>query len=189
MIAMQYGFTLPADYDMAIIDRRIADKGKFTDGFPGLVFKAYLITRKTDPLGPGENRYAPFYLWESASAMNTFLCGPGFAAVTQSFGWPMVNTWSAWWSRISDRVAEARFASIELMPVQSHANLGELQAAECRLAAASMETEGALAAVAGFNPSNWNVVRLRLWKRPPPSMTTGTIYAIGHLSQGELNPL
>ena len=31
MIATQYRFPLPADYDMAIIDRRIADRGHLTD--------------------------------------------------------------------------------------------------------------------------------------------------------------
>jgi hypothetical protein len=34
MIAMQYSFVLLADYDMAIIDRRIRDKGPLLDGFP-----------------------------------------------------------------------------------------------------------------------------------------------------------
>lgn len=46
MIAMQYSFTLPADYDMSIIDRRIRDKGPLLDGFPNLGFKAYLSARK-----------------------------------------------------------------------------------------------------------------------------------------------
>jgi hypothetical protein len=46
MIAMQYSFTLPADYDMAIIDRRIAQKSGFTDNFPKLLFKAYLTARR-----------------------------------------------------------------------------------------------------------------------------------------------
>ena len=35
MIAMQYSFVLPADYDMAIIDRRIREKGPLLDGFRG----------------------------------------------------------------------------------------------------------------------------------------------------------
>ena len=46
MIAMQYSFTLPADYDMSVIDRRIADTGPLLDGFPGLKFKAYLVARR-----------------------------------------------------------------------------------------------------------------------------------------------
>ena len=32
MIAMQYTFTLPADYDMGIIEKRIADNGHLMDG-------------------------------------------------------------------------------------------------------------------------------------------------------------
>jgi len=48
MIAMQYRFPLPADYDMAIIDRRIADKGHLTDGFPGLLFKATSARARRD---------------------------------------------------------------------------------------------------------------------------------------------
>lgn len=39
MIAMQYSFSLPADYDMSIIDRRIAEKGHLLDNFPNLKFK------------------------------------------------------------------------------------------------------------------------------------------------------
>lgn len=30
MLAMQYSFTLPADYDMAIIRRRISDNGQIS---------------------------------------------------------------------------------------------------------------------------------------------------------------
>ena len=63
MIAMQYSFTLPADYDMGIIDRRIRDRGPGTDGLPHLGFKAYLSARKGE-FGSAENLYAPFYLWQ-----------------------------------------------------------------------------------------------------------------------------
>ena len=42
MIAMQYSFTLPADYDMATIRRRIAEKRHLLDHFDGLHLKAYL---------------------------------------------------------------------------------------------------------------------------------------------------
>jgi hypothetical protein len=47
MLAMQYSFTFPADYDMAIIERRIAENGHRLDGFPGLLFKAYLYARRS----------------------------------------------------------------------------------------------------------------------------------------------
>ena len=59
MLAMQYTFTLPADYDMDIIRQRVTTKGPAVDGFPGLGFKAFLYTRRGDH-GP-ENLYAPFF--------------------------------------------------------------------------------------------------------------------------------
>ena len=43
MYAMQYEIALPADYDMAIIRRRVATKGPLLDTMPGLGLKAYLI--------------------------------------------------------------------------------------------------------------------------------------------------
>lgn len=46
MIAMQYSFVLPADYDMAIVERRIREKGPLFDGFPHLRLKAFLSARK-----------------------------------------------------------------------------------------------------------------------------------------------
>ena len=61
MIAMQYSFTLPADYDMAIVHRRIAEKGHLLDDFPQLHFKAYLSAQRDDEsLASRENLYAPF---------------------------------------------------------------------------------------------------------------------------------
>ena len=48
MIVMQYRFTLPADYDMAVIETRIRENGAKLDGFPGLLIKAYLFSRRED---------------------------------------------------------------------------------------------------------------------------------------------
>ncbi|MEQ0277559.1 DUF4865 family protein [Klebsiella sp. CN_Kp100] len=39
MIVMQYRFTLPADYDMAVIDTHIQENGAKLDGFPGLLLR------------------------------------------------------------------------------------------------------------------------------------------------------
>jgi hypothetical protein len=50
MITMQYRIALPADYDMDIIRRRIAERGHLTDDFPQLSFKAYLYADRS--VGP-----------------------------------------------------------------------------------------------------------------------------------------
>ena len=59
MIAMHYRFTLPADYDMALIEQRIASNGARLDGFPGLLFKAYLYSRQDDGALPGRRTAMP----------------------------------------------------------------------------------------------------------------------------------
>jgi len=72
MIAMEYAFAFPDDFDMAAIRRRVADKGRLFDTYPGLLRKAFLARdRRADSQAePAEagNSYATFYLWSSAKA-------------------------------------------------------------------------------------------------------------------------
>lgn len=187
MIAMQYVFTLPADYDMGIIRRRIADKGHFTDKLPGLVFKAYLHADKAaGELAAADNRYAPFYLWDSVEGMNSFLCGPGFQALTASFGWPVVNTWQVWRHIEQGTLPEAAYATIERLPIKAHTALGGLQADESAHAWRVAALPGALAVVAGYEPGRWTLVRMALWRDLPPAelMACSATYQVGHVSTG-----
>lgn len=178
---MQYRFTLPADYDVGIVDRRIAERAPLLDGFPGMRLKAYLTSRV--PEGT-ENRYAPFYVWDDIASMNAFLCGPPFAGVTQAFGWPSVRLWSVWTARVMPDAARAAFATQEVVPIPDHADLGRLQDAEAEAADAAM-AGGALAAVAGFDPMNWNRVRFRLWLTPQPPRSGQLAYHVGYTSLGQ----
>ena len=63
MIASQYRITLPADYDMDIIRKRVRDNGYKTDGFEGLKFKLYLTT-ENGKYNNLQNSYSPLYLWK-----------------------------------------------------------------------------------------------------------------------------
>jgi hypothetical protein len=180
MIAMQYRFPLPADYDMAIIDRRIADRGHLTDGFPGLLFKAYLAARKT---GPGrDNAYAPFYVWNTVEGMHAFLNGTAFAGVSDAFGRPSVATWFVWDARLADGIAHARFATVERRPIAPGTDLAALRRHETALAAEAVDGSGALAAVAGYEPGDWTLVRFRLWAREPAEDAGVAVYGVGHVS-------
>jgi len=181
MIAMQYRFPLPADYDMAIIDRRIADRGHLTDGFPGLLFKAYLSARKTGP--DRDNAYAPFYVWNTVDGMHAFLNGPGFAGVSQAFGRPAVATWLVWRVQLASGFAHARFATVERRAIEPGTDLEALRAAESRLAADLVDGGTALAAVVGYEPGNWTLVRFRLW-HAEPAADGADVYAVGHVSAG-----
>lgn len=184
MIAMQYRFVLPADYDMAIVERRIAEKGPLLDDFPDLKFKAYLSAARS--AGAPENLYAPFYVWENGAGMSEFLCGPGFAAVSGAFGWPQVRTWTVWSALQSDAIAQARFATREIAPVAPYAALGEIRERESETAQETVTRRGALAAVAGFEATQWTLVRFRLWgERPALADQAGELYRVGHLSRPE----
>jgi hypothetical protein len=185
MIAMQYSFTLPADYDMAIIERRIAEKGPLLDGFPNLKFKAYLSARREgDGMGSRENLYAPFYVWENGDGLSDFLCGPVFASLTQSFGWPTVRTWVVWRAHLSEKVSRATFATRDLLVTPPFTALDELRRRESDAALEDVQKRDALASVAAFEPTTWTRVRFRLWGDDRAAVVgEGTqAYRVGHLS-------
>ncbi|MEI1249131.1 DUF4865 family protein [Rhizobium aouanii] len=181
MIAMQYSFTLPADYDMSIIDRRIRDKGPLLDGFPNLGFKAYLSARKGE-FGSRNNLYAPFYLWQKPEGASDFLCGPGFKALTGAFGWPQVRTWIVWQAEISPDITSARFATGDVLQTEPYAPLADIRRVESVEAEADLATGGALASVSGFEPTTWTRIRFKLWREVPEIGEHTQTYRVGHLS-------
>jgi hypothetical protein len=179
MLAMQYSFVLPSDYDMGIIERRIRDKGPMLDGFPHLRFKAYLSARKQGgDFESAENLYAPFYLWDHPDGLSNFLSGPGFVGLTRDFGWPAVKTWIVWNAELASDLSEARFASRESEAIPPHADLAQLRTSSTERAKGS----NALADVVGFEPTNWTVLRFRLWRNPPATIAGAQLYDVGHLS-------
>lgn len=126
MIIMHYRFTLPADYDMGVIEQRIRLNGARLDGFPGLVAKAYLYACREDG-GPNENRYAPIYFWRDASGMQRFLQSPGFATLVRDFGWPIIESWLALEGQTSlPNLAEARFMTLNRWTIPPHSDLAAL---------------------------------------------------------------
>lgn len=179
MLAMQYSFTLPADYDMAIIERRIRDKGPMLDGFPHLRFKAYLSARKRDgDFASAENLYAPFYLWDHPEGLSNFLTGPGFATLTRDLGWPSVKTWVVWHAELAPDLSKARFASREIETIAPYSDLTAL-----RTSATGESRADALAHIVAFDPAEWTFLRFRLWHKLPKTVAGNTqLYAVGHVS-------
>ncbi|TXI81559.1 MAG: DUF4865 family protein [Cupriavidus sp.] len=185
MIAMQYDFPLPADYDMAIIDRRIRDKGPLLDNLPGLKFKAYLTARKGDAVTASrQNLYSPFYVWHEEEGLSDFVCGPGFATLTESFGRPRVNTWVAWRADTAADIRNASFATRQVVAIDTNISLADLRAEESKAAAEAVSNGDALASVVAFEPTGWTLVRFRLLAAPPedPVRSGLQIYNVGHLS-------
>ncbi|MEW9571921.1 DUF4865 family protein [Rhodanobacter sp. Si-c] len=185
MIAMQYAITLPADYDMAIIRRRIAEKGHLLDDLPGLAFKAWLHAARGDRELPGrDNLYAPFYLWRDGEGMDAFLGGSGFATLAHDFGRPVVRTWIPWQTELAADLRSAACATRELVAIPVHADLAELRAAEAA-AARQDRAAGALAAINAYDPTDWTLLRFRLWSTLRPDLAGGDrqVCRVGHVSQ------
>lgn len=182
MIAMQYSITLADDYDMRRIDRRIADKGPLFDGYPQLQMKAWLSARRQPGLHGSVNRYAPFYLWESAQALDAFLTGPAFATLCRDMGRPAVQTWLPWHSALAPDIAQAGHACRRITAIAADADLAALRA-QATAEAENAIARGALAAVAGFDPAGWTQLSLQLWRQACTADTrTVQAYTVGHVS-------
>jgi hypothetical protein len=185
MITMQYRIGLPADYDMDIIRRRIAERGHLTDDFPHLAFKTYLYAdRQAAYASERENLYAPFYLWHNHEGMNAFLGGAGFAGVVASFGRPIVRTWSVWRAETAPDLSVARYATRELSPIPAHTALNGVREQEDATTQADLD-RGALAVISAFDPTQWTLLRFRLWRDVVawPKGDDVDVYEIGHVSQ------
>jgi hypothetical protein len=184
MLAMQYNFTLPADYDMEIIRRRITAKGPLIDGLPGLGFKAYLYALR-GVHGP-ENLYSPFYLWHEGEAMGRFFGGDIFAGVTSAFGWPSVKVWSVLHAATAPAIRDARQLSREIISIAPHTAMAELRETENNLARSAASQDGVLGVITAFEPTAWTLVRARLWREGPTGNVSPDtqVYEVGYLGTG-----
>ncbi|MFD5461235.1 DUF4865 family protein [Kitasatospora sp. NPDC127059] len=185
MHAMQYEITLPADYDMGIIRKRVADKGHLLDSHPGLGLKAYLV-RERGQDGSPVNQYAPFYLWRTAEGMNAFLWGPGFRGLSADFGRPAVRHWLGAGLSAGTRTDAPTTATRATVRLPETADPAE--AIERALAELPAHPALHTAAVA-VDPSRWELLSLALWHGPAPEAAPGTRYRVLHLSRPELDRL
>ncbi|MFF2041986.1 DUF4865 family protein [Kitasatospora sp. NPDC058170] len=185
MHAMQYEITLPADYDMGIIRRRVADRGHLLDAYPGLGLKAYLV-RERGQDGSPVNQYAPFYLWHTPEGMNAFLWGPGFRGIIADFGRPPVRHWLGAGLRLGDTGTAPDAATRRIDRIPEGADPAE--AVEQALAELPDHSSLFAAAVA-VDPARWELLRLALWHGPAPEGEPGDRYRVLHLSRPALDQL
>ncbi|MFC8225998.1 DUF4865 family protein [Streptomyces sp. NPDC057287] len=184
MHAMQYELTLPADYDMEIIRKRVATRGHLLDDFPGLGLKAYLIRERgeTSPV----NQYAPLYLWSVPEGMNSFLWGPGFQGVVDDFGRPEVQHWTGLSYRegaVPEALPRTAVRHRERVPdtVRPAAAVEAALAESRRLAT----VPGVVATALAADPRRWELLHFTLWEEEPQPGVPGDRYEVLHLSAPE----
>jgi uncharacterized protein DUF4865 len=190
MIANQYQIVLPADYDMSIIRRRVSAKGSTFDGWPDLLFKAFLISERSE--GAPVNQYSPFYMWNDTGGLWTFLAGAGFDGITTSFGRPRVLTWLPWAVELSPdlRREEVRAAIREDNTLPLAADLPALRRSQLEESRAALADDPGIAAqVAAVNTETWTSIRFTLrYDRPSTPPPDAHVYEVLHLSGAASNP-
>lgn len=194
MYAKQYEITLPADYDMQIIRRRVAAAAHLLDDRAGLGMKAFLIRERA--AGSPVNQYAPFYLWNDAGAMARFLVGRGgFERIIGSFGRPRVLHWTGLAAFTGPaRATTPAAASRRLTPLPAAPDRGPAPDDTGLGLAVGIEREidevAALAGHAGvhtaalaIDPYHWHLVRFVLWAAAEPGHEDAAErYEVLHLS-------
>ena len=174
MILKQYAINLPAEYDMATIRKRVADKGPSYDGFPGLGIKIFMI-RERGRHGARTNQYAPLYLWPAVAPIWTFIAGDGFRGIIESFGWTSIHYWLgfAYARKPGSDLAALRSVSREDRRIEAHTDLQVLRAGEIRQAREAMSTPGLLARAVGVDSDRWSLVRFNCWARTQDGLPSG----------------
>ena len=188
MHAMQYEITLPADYDMEIIRRRVARKGHLLDEWEGLGFKTYLV-RERGVHGSPVNQYAPFYLWNTVAGMRSFLWGGPFQGIVDDFGRPSVRQWTGLaYEEGGAAGSPARVAVVRRQQVPDGARLTDFMADAVRETGRLAGEGGAVLAAAAVDAGRWELVHFSLWEHDAPK-TEGDVFEVLHMSAPERDRL
>ena len=177
MIGMQYKITLPADYNMEVIRKRVRDNGSKTDGFPGLKYKFYLIQEKG--VDGFEHVYAPLYLWEQETGMNKFLFEGFYDNIIKSFGWQHVNIGIPLFTDYRDELLNSRYVVETIGNIEPGLSLGKVTD---RIKRVTEEERGITGQVCIYNPDKWGYSLFSFRKDRPQYLENQNIYQILHIS-------
>jgi hypothetical protein len=200
LFAQQYEITLPADYDMAVIRKRVAVGGASLDERAGLGLKAYLI-RERGVEGSPVNQYAPFYLWNGAGPMAAFFVGDGgFFNIVRDFGRQPVRQWFGVACHTgpdrgaapaaASRLVRTIPAAADATPERDGRGLATWVGRAVEELARTAARPGVHTAALAVDPTSWELVRFILWRESVPAdEETTECYEVLHLAEPEINAL
>ncbi|MFI6012720.1 DUF4865 family protein [Streptomyces sp. NPDC051243] len=181
MHAMQYEFTLPADYDTEVVRARVARVGHLLDDWDGLGVKAYLL-RERGVHGSPVNQYGPFYLWNTMEGMNAFLWEGAFQGPVTDFGRPRVRQWTGLaYEEGGAAGSPAAFAVRRRQAVPEGVELAAFMADTIEETERLAARDGAVLAAAAVDTGTWELVHFSLWDHGTPK-AEGDVYQVLHLS-------
>ncbi|MBE7246466.1 MAG: DUF4865 family protein [Actinomycetospora chiangmaiensis] len=172
MLIARYRHRLPADYPMARIRDRVAERAHAWDAMPGLVFKAVMIEDRSR--GAAANAYSSLYLWQNAGAAADFIGGSGFQAVVESFGRPRIDTWLAFAVSVGG-AATGRVLSEEMRFVAPDTDLAILREREEARGREVAGQRGVLASLTGLDAGAWRLTRFTLRAEPAAESSSAEI--------------
>lgn len=171
MIGMQYKITLPNDYDMNIIRKRVTENGHKTDGFHELFFKAYLIADSSN-----KKEYAPFYIWKDSIGMNQFIFDGYYDNILASFGWQSIQISIPYQIDLTKKFNEAKYVLEIEHTIQNSVPLS--------LPSFTYPNDPTcLGKVLVYNPDKWKYVEFYFYENKPSIKSNfNAVYEVLHLS-------
>ena len=198
MYAMQYGVTLPADYDMQIMRDIVARNGHLLDDRAGLGFKAYLMRERGVNDSP-VNFYGSFYLWNDLGAAAQFLVGGGaFERIIRGLGRLAIDHWigiacvAGPARRVTPKAASRRLIPLseDLDRAPDGLGLARCIERECELLKEVGKREGVHTAALGLDPHGWQLMKFVAWESlAPQEEHAQERYEVLHVSTPELGRL
>jgi hypothetical protein len=187
MLSQQYSHRLPADYDMALIRRRVAERGPLWDDTKGLAFKAFVV-RERGRFGAVGNAYSSVYLWRDPAAAVDFVMGDRFQAVIDGFGRPGIETQLPLHAGAgSARLARTLYR--EDIPIDDHADRKQILVDEIGRNEAALKRDDIVAVVSAIDVSTWRLIRLAVSAAPADPARAGRAYEVLYLATPELDAL
>jgi hypothetical protein len=178
-ILMQYETPLPDDFAMDEVRQRAWRIAPLFDQLPGLEFKLYAVNALNDS---SINEYSSIYLWNDPEAYRGFLSGNLFDDYAKAFARPSVRTWVI--HEISgERAAlqESRYLLRQIVPLPREAHLGKFLESWTR----RQQEVDALYQVVGFDPFQWNLIDMTVWKAKPELRDSSHRYTLINVSFGK----
>ncbi|KRL98951.1 DUF4865 family protein [Liquorilactobacillus satsumensis] len=173
MDAMRYDITLPADYDMNIIRNRVRDNGHLMDGFNGLLFKAFLISERSQ--GELSNSYSPLYVWKDSEGMNKFIFNGFFDNILQSFGWQNIEIGITTVVKLEENFKKSKYViekTDDILPGDTLQNTN--------LNATLSDTESGKLVI--YNPDKWKKVTFSFSEARPKKENNIRCFEVLHIS-------
>ncbi|WP_114745607.1 DUF4865 family protein [Falsibacillus pallidus] len=165
---------------MGIIRKRVADNGYKTDGFPGLKFKAYLVSEASES-GNLYNAYAPLYVWNEADGMNKFVFEGYYDNILGSFGWQQIQIGVPLYLDLAENFSKSNYVVEAAGRISENKTLTQTTFMDAGDFAIGEQLGKCLI----YNPDKWGYSQFTFYKEKPEIAQDApvTVYEILHISQ------